>query len=120
MPTHRWTAEMPDPIGYQINKIKYLNRQSALGQINRRRYFEGFKVGREKAMFEEELKDLEDKYRKELNELKRAKDECLPPLLYYMEQFLVINRKIEVADEKLDTLMEKKRRKTEEEGDDDE
>lgn len=90
---------------YKGNKdLDILNR---LIEIDRRKYYEGFKFGKEKRMFQEELKDLEKVYSHALMALKTQIDDCLPQLLYRMEEFLDLHKKNEDIREKLEALLEK-------------
>jgi hypothetical protein len=90
------------------------------GAIERQKYYEGFNVGREKKMFQEELKDLEIIYKRDLIQLQRKVENCLPALLYYMEEFLNLHKQNEEVREKLDVLFEKTGREIQEDGEDDE
>lgn len=78
-----------------------------LEEIESRKYYEGFKVGREKKMFEEELKDLEMVYKKTLIDLHKQVEDCLPSLLHYMEEFVTLHKQNEQVRERLDALLAK-------------
>lgn len=143
MPTYRWTVNMMEPglraLQYKFNKIKYkfclreiekrfMNCTKAHGiqrrrdEVMLRKYYEGFNTGREKQMFKEELGDLEIQYKYTLQELHKKVEDCLPSLLYYMEQFVTLHKQNEAVREKLDTLLAKMGREPSEEdnGGDDE
>ena len=68
-------------------------------------------------MFEEELKDIELTYKNTLVDLQKKVEHCLPPLLHYMEEFLNLHKQNEAIREKLDGLLEKLGRETQEESD---
>jgi hypothetical protein len=91
-----------------------------LRNIDRRKYFEGFNVGRERKMFQEELKELEIAYKATLLNLHNQVENVFPSLLYYMEKFLTLHKQNEAVREKLDALLAKTGRGTEEEEEDDE
>ena len=94
-----------------------LRRSRILDEIDRRKYYEGFKVGREKKMFQEELKDLEVAYKNTLLKYEEEVEDCLPALIHYMEKFVNLHKKNEALREKLDTLLAKIGESKEEEDD---
>lgn len=69
-------------------------------------------------MFEEELSDLEDSYNKKLEDIHRKVVRCLPHLLYYMEEFLILHKQNEDVRERLDILLAKTGRQAHEEEED--
>lgn len=78
-----------------------------LEEIEKRKYYEGFKVGREKKMFEEELNDLEKSYKAVLGHIHKQVEDCLPSLLHYMEEFVTLHKQNEEVRDKLDALLAK-------------
>lgn len=117
MPTHTWTIKLEE--AYRQSK-KHWDKLDLLREIDRRTYFEGFNVGREKKMFQEELKDLELTYKATLLNLHKQVENVLPSLLHYMEEFVTLHKKNEAVREKLDTLLAKTGRGNEDEEEDDE
>jgi hypothetical protein len=137
MPTCRWTIDMREAKPYKFNKIKYkaclrdiekrfMNAYKWDGIIKRRdqimhqKYYEGFNVGREKAMFQQELKDLETVYKTALENYEKEIEDILPSHLYYMEKFLTLKKQHEAISEKLEDLLEKTGRKPQDEDGDNE
>jgi hypothetical protein len=88
------------------------------------KYYQGFnfnKINR-RPMYQEELNDLEIVYKSTLVRLQKEVEQCLPSLLHYMEEFLSLNQQNEAVREKLDALLAKTGRGSQEEdngGDDD-
>lgn len=120
MPAHRWTIDMND-IGHSFRKsYKVWDRYYKNAAIDRQKYYEGFNVGREKVMFQQELKDLETVYRSALDNYEKELEEILPSHLYYMEKFLTLKKQSEAISDKLEDLLEKTGRKSQEETGDDE
>lgn len=117
MPTHTWTIKLEE--AYAASK-KHWDKLKLLREVDRRAYFEGFNVGREKKMFQEELKDLEITYKATLLNTHKQVEDVLPTLLHYMEKFVTLHKKNEAVREKLDALLEKTGRCCEEEEEDDE
>lgn len=117
MPTHTWTIKLEEV--YAASK-KHWDKLKLLREVDRRAYFEGFKVGREKKMFQEELKDLEITYKAALLNLSKQEGIIMPSLLYHLEEFLNVHKKVEAVREKLDTLLAKTGRCCEEEEEEDE
>lgn len=111
---------------YELKELTKLQREynliksRMLDEIDRRKYYEGFNVGREKEMFQEELKDLEITYKATLINLHKQVEETLSPLLHYMEKFVNLHKQNEAVREKLDTLLAKTGRCCEDEVEDDE
>lgn len=112
MPTHTWTIKLEEV--YASSK-KHWDKLKLLREVDRRAYFEGFNVGREKEMFQEELKDLELTYKATLLGLHKQVEDVLPSLLHYMEKFVTLHKQNEALREKLDTLLAKTGRCCEEE-----
>ena len=79
--------------------------------IDSMKYYQGFNVPKEQDMYEEELKELELVYRKELVQIAKAIDYSLPALLAEMAEFLKLHQRKEEVDEKLDVLLEKNGRR---------
>lgn len=117
MPTHTWTIKLEE--AYAQSK-KHWDKLKLLREIDRRAYFEGFKVGRERQMFEEELKDLELVYKSTLNQVNKSIKNCLPSLLHYMGEFVGLHEQYEAVSEKLETLLAKNGKGEESDGEDDE
>lgn len=115
MKTYRWTVNVRDLEKIYIKGMKSWDRYYMLRDIDRRKYFEGFKVGKEKKMFQEELKDLESVYQKTLESVEEKLSDVSPALLHYMEQFVELNKQKEVVSEKLEALLEKTGRGSQEE-----
>lgn len=115
MPTQTWTIRLEE--AYAESK-KHWDELKMQREVDRRAYFEGFNVGREKKMFQEELMDLEITYKATLINLHKEVEEVLPSLLHYMEKFLTLHKKNEAIREKLDALLAKTGRCCEEEEDD--
>lgn len=129
MTTHRWIIDMRD-MQYKYNMIRAKGFEKTFmkgskvwathfrnQKIDRQKYYEGFNVGREKTMFQDELKDLEIQYKDTLVNLHKKVEDCLPSLLYYMEEFVTLHKHNEAIREKLDALLEKLGRPTSEETD---
>lgn len=95
-----------------------LRKSRMLDEIDRRKYYEGFKVGKEKKMFQEELNDLEITYKATLLNTHKQVEDVLPTLLHYMEKFVTLHKKNEAVREKLDALLEKTGRCCEDEEED--
>jgi hypothetical protein len=76
-------------------------------EIDIQKYFEGFKYGREKTMFKEELDDLEKVYANAVNTANEQIADMLPSLLHYMEEFVCMHKGLEKVQEKLEVLREK-------------
>lgn len=112
MPTHRWTIKLED---VYAKSRKHWDRMNILREIDRRAYYEGFNVGREKKMFQEELKDLETVYKTALKNNAEDIADILPSLLHYMEKFVNANRQSEVIREKLFALLAKTGRESQKE-----
>jgi hypothetical protein len=101
------------------NYIKGIKTYRLL-EIDQQKYYEGFKVRKEKRMFQEELKDLESVYRTTLESVEEKLIDIRPFFLYYMEQYLELNRQKRTISEKLEELLEKLGRKPEGENGQDE
>ena len=101
-----WTVSQEVLDTYR-NSLKAWKKLDIQREIDRKKYFEGFNVGREKQMFKEELDDLEKVYEHSLNGAKRKIEDVLPSLLHYMEEFVCANKALEGVEEKLDVLREK-------------
>lgn len=95
-----------------------IRRNHMIDEIDRRKYYEGFNVGREKKMFQEELRDLEITYKAALVGLHKEVESVLPSLLYYMEEFVTLHKKNEAIREKLDALLAKTGKDSQKEEDD--
>lgn len=82
-----------------------------------RKYYRGFKFNtiKRRPMFIEELKDLEIVYKGTLVQLHKQVEGCLPSLLHYMEEFLSLHKQNEAIREKLDGLLAKTGRESQEE-----
>jgi hypothetical protein len=134
----KWIVDARD-LQYKFNKIRYkaclrdiekqfINgskawaRKNRLDDIYEQKYYEGFNLGRERAMFKEELQDLEVVYKTALRNYAKEVEEILPTLLHYMDKFLTVHKQNEAIREKLDNLLEKTGRESQEEidGGDDE
>ena len=103
---------------YKFNKAwKRLKMQR---DVDTQKYYEGFNLGREKIMFQEELKDLEVVYKTALKNYAKEVEDVLPSLLYYMEKFLTLHKQNETIRDKLEDLMEKTGRQPQDEDGDDE
>ena len=121
MTTHTWTIDMHDLDRNSRESSKIWARHFRRRAIDRQKYYEGFNVGREKQMFKEELKDLEIVYKTALKNYAKEVEDVLPSLLHYMEKFLVVHKQNEAIREKLDNLLEKTGRGSEDnEGEEDE
>jgi hypothetical protein len=101
-----------------MNALKPWKRIHMLQDIDTRKYYEGFRVGREKKMFEEELKDIELTYKGTLIHLHKQLEDCLPSLLHYMEEFLTLHKQNEEVRDKLEALLAKTGRENEEDDED--
>lgn len=112
MPTHTWTIKLED---LYTKSRKHWDRLKVLKEIDQRAYYEGFNVGREKQMFQEELKDLETVYKSALKNTAQDIEEILPSLLHYMEKFVNANKQSEAIREKLFALLAKTGREPQEE-----
>ena len=71
-------------------------------------------------MFQEELNDLEMVYKKTLVDLHQQVEHCLPSLLHFMEDFITLHKQNEAVREKLDALLAKTGRGSQEEENEDE
>ena len=98
---------------------KAYRRYRMLDEVEHRKYYQGFRVGREKKMFEEELEDIENTYKSIIKELNMDMEVCLHPLIHYMEEFVNLHKKKDVFQEKLDALSAKTGRSTEEDEEED-
>ena len=117
MPTYKWKIDCRDMERRYINGSKVWAKYFRDQVIERRKYYEGFNVGKEKTMFQEELQDLEVVYKTALKNYAKEVEETLPSLLYYMEKFLTVHKQNEVVREKLDALLQKTGREPQEESD---
>jgi hypothetical protein len=99
---------------------KIWDRYFKMCEIDRQKYYEGFNVGREKQMFKEELEDLETVYKTALKNYHQEVEDVLPSLLHYMEKFLILHKQNEAIREKLDVLLEKTGKQSQEEDGDNE
>lgn len=123
MPSRSWLAQEKErqvkwETTVQKNFIKSQNtfkRYRNQCEIDRRKYYEGFNVGREKEMFQEELKDLEQTYKETLVNVENELENCKPSLVYYMKHFIALYEKRGQIIEKLQILLEKTGRKPSEE-----
>lgn len=116
MPSFKWTIDARDLKRSHRRAYKVWDRYFKNCEIDRQKYYEGFNVGREKEMFQEELKDLELVYKHSLVQVSKQIEDCLPSLLHYMEEFVDLNKQSEAIRDKLDTLLEKAGRKSQEQG----
>lgn len=138
MPTYKWIIDMTD-LQYKFNKIRHITclrdtekqffkttkvwaAKARRDEVEHRKYYQGFNFGREKTMFQDELGDLEIVYKTALKNYAKEVEDVLPSLLYYMEKFLTVHKHNEAIREKLDILLEKTGRQSQEEdnGGDDE
>lgn len=91
----------------------YMHDQIARDKLNRlyeieyRKYFEGFNVGKEKKMFKEELDDIEKIYVTALEDGKKEMDRRLNSLVHYFRNFLDHYDAQETIEEKLEALRAK-------------
>jgi hypothetical protein len=104
MTTVRWVVNLRD---YDKQRLDRPSVESV------RRYFDGFKFNmiNRRPMYQDELNDLEMVYKKTLADLQGKVEDCLPPLLHYMQEFLTLHNHNEAIREKLDVLLEKTSRK---------
>lgn len=115
MPTYRWKIDARDLEKRFLKSSKVWDRYYKNCEIDRQKYFEGFNVGREKQMFQQELKDLETVYKTALDNYAKEVEDVLPTLLYYMEKFLTLHKQNEAISDKLEDLLEKTGRKPQDE-----
>lgn len=118
MPTYKWTIDMKDLGRSYRQAYKVWDRYYKNCAIDRQKYYEGFNVGREKVMFQQELKDLETVYKTALENYAKEVEDVLPSLLHYMEKFLTLHKQNEAIRDKLEDLLEKTGRKPQEESGD--
>lgn len=88
---------------YPFNMI-YNPMEEDRAAIDRMRYYQGFKVGKEKNMFENEINDASASYEKELKESEKRLIDINRSLVHYMEIFCEENKKIEVLKRKIRDL----------------
>ncbi len=67
-------------------------------------YCNGFKRS---PMFNDELRDLENIYRDNLQETEERLGDCMPTLIHFLETFLNLQKKKQMLGEKLESLLEK-------------
>lgn len=91
----------------------FMKKHAIAAEIEKRKYYEGFGVRKEKEMFEEELKDIEGAYRSSLKDIHKKVDDTLPLLLFYMEEFVCLHKANEEVNGKLVAFLEKMARKQE-------
>lgn len=124
MPTFRWKIDCKELDEFQNTRrleeayrkgFKTWDRYYKQCEIDRQKYYEGFNVGREKQMFQEELQDLETVYKSALKNTAQDIEEILPSLLHYMEKFVNANKQSEAIREKLFALLAKTGREPQEE-----
>jgi len=72
--------------------------------IDHNRYYEGFKVGRDKKMFEQEIVDAKLSYEKQKEEAEENLADVNGCLVHYMERFIEYTKKLHEANEKLERL----------------
>lgn len=77
---------------------------SARMQLDSLRYYEGFKFGKDKTMFEQEIKDAKASYEAEKAEAIEDLKSIKSSLMHYMKLFVEFNEKIEQVERKLDEL----------------
>lgn len=75
--------------------------------IERWKYYEGFKYGRDKAMFEEELVELVKRYHTELEQLEDDLEDATERHIRHAQVFIDIQKQKAEIHEKLDTLLAK-------------
>lgn len=84
-------------------------------KIRRQKYYEGFKVAREKKMFEQEILDAKLAYEKQKEAANENIDYIKSCLIHYMKIFIENDEKIQEADRKLASLDYKLKNQDEEE-----
>lgn len=107
MPTFRWTVDYKN-----LNRIsqRAWHRFNRLRKIDEQKFYAGFKLGVDKHMFEEELKDLEIAYRARIQKCDEEMEYTLPNVIEYMKDFIKAYECKEEIREKLENLIEKRDR----------
>lgn len=108
MPLFKWTIKKEDLENYYEQRM---NRATAKAL---REYYGGFNIYNRRPMYQEELKDLELVYKSTLNQLQKQVEDCLPSLLMYMQEFVSLHKQKEAVREKLDALLAKSGRESQE------
>lgn len=82
-------------------------KMNSIKKIEIEKYYQGFKVGKDKSLFSQELKDLEIHYKKNISFLDREMEWEIDDLVEKMECFTNLYRKKNELQEKLEELIEK-------------
>ncbi len=107
----RWVIKKKDLEDFKTQMRDYakerLERPSA-DQV--RKYYTGFKIDKTKKahMYEDEIKDLEYMYRKQLIELDKSIEDLTPSFCYEMKQWMDLQNEKSMIKEKLEVLVAKK------------
>lgn len=101
----RWTINYQDYVRFsKMHQGKNLKNLLRKLDVAEQAYYEGFKPGREKVMFEQEIDDIEKVYEKIVKDVDESIEDILPSLLHYMELFVQMHAKKDSVAEKLATL----------------
>ena len=93
-------------------RIRSLARELLESQraYNKLKYY----MGKERAMFEEELKELETVYLNSLVKVNEEIEHQMPCLVAWMKEFVTLYERREMLDGKLETLWKKRREEEDE------
>jgi hypothetical protein len=88
---------------YPFNMI-YNPEEHYKAAIDRVRYYEGFKVGKDKIMFETEINEAKESYIRNIDDAEERLKDINFGLMRYMEEFIEAHKKLSLAKENLRNL----------------